>query len=297
MKKLFLCTAFIALIVLSISTAHAARTVDPVVSTDWLAANADKPGVVVVDIRKVEDYRAGHVPNAVNIIYNTWAITQGKLRNEVPPIDDLTDVISSAGITGDSRVVVVGNTDTLTNRANITRVAWTLEYAGVENVSILDGGWEKWTADKKPVSTEISKPKSSGFQPKLNKNMPATKDYVISAIGRETIVDARESEFYQGKKKLDFVSRAGHIKGALNLPLISAYNPNGTFKTKKELADMAAKVVGSDLNKNIVVYCDTGRLATGWTYLLRDVLGYKNVRMYDGSSEEWMADPKAPVEP
>ena len=123
------------------------------------------------------------------------------------------------------------------------------------------------------------------------------KDGVKAAIGKETIVDVREPDFYEGKKKLDFVERAGRIKSALNLPSMAAYNPNGTFKSKKELADMAAKFVGSDLNKNIIVYCDTGRLASVWAYLLKDVLGYKNVRMYDGSSEEWMADPTAPIEP
>ncbi len=273
------------------------RSIDPVISTDWLAANAKDPKIVIVDIRKVEDYKAGHIPNAVNIFVNTWAITQGKLRNQVPPIDDLADIINSAGIAADSKVVVVGNTDNPPNRSGIMRVAWTLEYAGIENVAILDGGWEKWVAEKKPVATDMVKPKASNFQPKPNKAMPASKDDVKAAIGKETIVDARDPDFYQGKKKLDFVARAGRIKTAVNLPSMAAYNPNGTFKDKKELADMAAKAVGSDLNKNIIVYCDTGRLATVWAYLLKDVLGYKNVRMYDGSSEEWMADPTAPIEP
>lgn len=272
------------------------RSIDPIVSPDWLAANTADPKIVIVDIRKVEDYRAGHVPKAVNIFYNTWAITQGKLRNEVPPLDDLTDIINSAGIAADSKVVIVGNSDIPPNRSNITRVAWTLKYAGIENVAILDGGWEKWTAEKKPVAADTVKPKASGFQPKLDKGMPVMKDGVKAAIGKEVIVDTRDRDFYEGKKKLDFVARAGRVKGALNLPSMAAYNPNGTFKSKKELADIAAKIVGSDLNKNIIVYCDTGRLATVWAYLLKDVLSYKNVRMYDGSSEEWMADPTAPIE-
>ena len=274
-----------------------ARSIDPVVSTDWLAGNANDPKIVIVDIRKVEDYKAGHIPKAVNIFYNTWAITDGKLRNQVPPADDLADIINSAGIAADSKVVLVGNSDNPSNRANITRVAWTLKYAGFENVAILDGGWEKWTAEKKPVATDIVKPKAANFPLKLNKNMTVTKDAVKAAIGKELIVDAREKDFYEGKKKLEFVEKTGRIKSAVNLPVSAAYNPNGTFKSKKELADIAAKVVGTDLNKNIIVYCDTGKLATVWAYLLTDVLGYKNVRLYDGSSEEWMADPTAPVEP
>lgn len=274
-----------------------ARSIDPVVSTDWLAANAQDPKIVIVDIRKVEDYKAGHIPKAVNIFYNTWAITEGKLRNQVPQPDDLADIINSAGIAPDSKIVVVGNADNIPNRTNITRVAWTLEYAGLENVAILDGGWEKWTAEKKPVATDMVKPKAAGFQPKIKKAMSVSKNDVKAAIGKAIIVDTREPDFYEGKKKLDFVAKMGRIKGAVNLPTSTAYNPNGTFKDKKALADMAAKVVGTDTGKEIIAYCDTGKVATAWAYLLTDVLGYKNVRLYDGSSEEWMADPTAPIEP
>ncbi|MHB8111427.1 MAG: sulfurtransferase [Syntrophorhabdaceae bacterium] len=292
-----------ALCILAISLAlifpapGGAREIEPVVTTDWLAANTQDPKIVIVDIRKLEDYKAGHIPKAVNIFFNTWAITEGNLRNQVPPVDDLTDILNSAGITQDSKVVIVGNTDIPPNRANITRVAWTLKYAGVENVSLLDGGWEKWVSEKQQVSTDIVKPKATNFRPKLNTAMPATKDYVKSAIGKEVIVDSRDRDFYEGKKKLDFVARAGRIKSAVNLPSMGAYNPNGTFKTRKELADMAAKAVGDNRNKNIIVYCDTGRLSSVWAYLLKDVLGYKNVRLYDGSSEDWMKDPTSPVEP
>lgn len=297
MKKAIIFGILVFSLALFLPAAGIGRSIDPVVSTDWLAGNDKDPKMVIVDIRKIEDYKAGHVPKAVNIIYNTWAITEGKLRNQVPPIDDLADIMNSAGITADSKVVIVGNTDIPPNRSNITRVAWTLEYAGVENVAVLDGGWEKWIAEKKPVSTDSVKPQASNFQLKIHKNMQVTKDGVKAAIGKEIIVDAREPDFYEGKKKLDFVARAGRIKGAVNLPSMAAYNPNGTLKGKKELANMAAKAVGGDLNKNIIVYCDTGRLASVWAYLLRDVLGYKNVRMYDGSLEEWMADPTAPIEP
>jgi thiosulfate/3-mercaptopyruvate sulfurtransferase len=297
MKKAIALGVFLLALALLFPVAGITRSIDPVVSTDWLAGNAQDPKIVIVDIRKVEDYKAGHIPKAVNIFINTWAITEGKLRYQIPPIDDLTDIISSAGIAADSKVVVVGNADTPLNRSGMTRVAWTLTYAGIESIAILDGGWEKWAAEKKPVATDAVKPKASNFKPKLNKNMPATKDDVKAAIGKETIVDTRDRDSYEGKKKLDFVARAGRIKTAVNLPHMAAYNPNGTFKSKKELADMAAKVVGDDLNKNIIVYCDTGRFATVWAYLLKDVLGYKNVRMYDGSSEEWMADPTAPIEP
>lgn len=296
MKRAVVFGILVLSLILVLPVTGVTRSIGPVVSTDWLAGNTEDPKIVIVDIRKVEDYRAGHVPKAVNIFYNTWAITEGKLRNQVPQPDDLADIINSAGIAPDSKVVVVGNSDTLPNRTNITRVAWTLKYAGIEDVAVLDGGWEKWSAEKKPVATDIMKPKATGFQPKIKKGMPASKDDVKAAIGKAVIVDTRDPDFYEGKKKLDFVAKTGRIKGAVNLPSAAAYNPNGTFKDKKVLADMAAKIIGSDPNKDIVVYCDTGKLAATWVYLLTDVLGYKSVRLYDGSTEEWMADPSAPVE-
>jgi thiosulfate/3-mercaptopyruvate sulfurtransferase len=294
LPRTILLAFFLALIVPCLS---AARGIEPIVSTDWLAKSLNDPKVVIVDIRKVEDYRAGHIPGSVNIFYNTWAITEGALRNQVPPLDDLTDIIVAAGITPDSRVVVVGNADNPSNRAGITRIAWTLKYAGLSNIAVLDGGYEKWLAQKKPVSTEPVRPKPSTFKPKADETVTATKGYVLGAIGKELIVDTRNPGFYEGKEKLDFVARAGRIKGAVNLPATAAYNADGTFKSKKELADLAVKVVGSDPGRKIIVYCDTGKMATIWAYLLTEVLGYKNVRMYDGSSEEWAKDPKAPVEP
>lgn len=297
MKRMVAGSILLVVLALLIPLACVARTIEPIVSADWLAANIDNPRLVVIDIRKVEDYRAGHIPKAVNIFYNTWAVMGGGLRNQLPPIDDLTDIIASAGITPDSQVIIAGNTDIPPNRSGITRIVWTLKYAGLENVAVLDGGWEKWTAQKKPVSTETVRPKPSNFQPRVNNALSATKDYVMSALGKEVIVDTRDPDFFEGKKKLDFVAKAGRIKGAVNLPAMSAYNQDGTFKSKKELADMAVRAVGTDLQKKIVVYCDTGRLASVWAYLLTDVLGYKNVRMYDGSSEEWMKDPNAPTEP
>jgi len=295
-RALSWCTLLI-LLALLIPLTGAARTIEPIVSTDWLAKNLDKPKVTVIDIRKVEDYRAGHIPKAVNIFANTWAVMSGGLRNQLPPLDDLADIIGSAGITPDSQVIVAGNADTPPNRADITRIAWTLRYAGLVNVAVLDGGYQKWTKEKKAISTDAVKPKPSTFQVKANEAIAATKDYVAGAIGKEVIIDTRDPDTYAGKKKLDFVARAGRIKGAVNLPAMAAYNQDGTFKSKKELADMAAKVAGTDPGKKVIVYCDTGKLASVWAFLLTDVLGYRNARLYDGSSEEWMKDPAAPTEP
>lgn len=273
----------------------AAFSADTVVSTDWLQANLSK--VTIVDIRKVEDYNSGHVPGAINVFYGVWAIQKAGLLNELPADDDLRDILSAAAIEPATNVVVVGSTANMAEKANITRVAWTLKYAGVGNVAILSGGFEKWVADKKPVSMDAVKPKAKPYKGAFNKAVLVNKAYVLANVGKATIADVREPDFYSGAKKLDFVARPGHIKGAVNLPTAAAYNADGTFKPMAELEAMAKKAVGEDKSKEILVYCDSGRVASVWWYLLSESLGYKNVKLYDGSVQDFAKDPSTPIAP
>lgn len=279
-----------------LSVVSTAISAEPAVSTDWLEKNLNNPNIVIVDVRKVEEYKAGHIPSAVNIYYGSWAITKAGIRNELPAIDDLFDIIGSAGITADTHVVVVGKVDTPPDKFDMTRVAWTLKYAGVKNVSILDGGYNKWMTDKKPLSTEAVKPKEKPYKAEVNKNLIVDKDYVLSKLGKAILVDVREPEFYQGKKKLDFVAKLGRIKGAVNLPNSLAFNKDSTFKSREELEKAASAAVGTDRSKEIITYCDTGKTCTAWAIILSDMLGYKDVKIYDGSIEEWTKDPNAPFE-
>lgn len=282
---------------LSIPAAVMARDIDPVVSTNWLEENLSNPKLVIVDIRKMEEYKTGHVPGAINVFYNIWAPNKGDLQNELPADDDLKDILSSNGIAADSLVVVVGKTDTPADKANLTRVSWTLIYAGVNNVAILDGGFNKWTADGKKVSTDAAKAKPKSYKGTFNKDVVAKKDYVLSMVGKATLLDVREAEFYGGSKKLDFVSRPGRLKGAVNLPTMSqVFLPEGIYKGKADLAAMAEKVIGTDKDKEIIVYCDSGRVASVWWFILRESLGYKNVKLYDGSAQDWAKDANAPLE-
>jgi len=266
-----------------------ARDIEPIVSAEWLEKNLSSPKVVVVDIRKVEDYRAGHVPGAVNAVQASWLAMRDGLRNEVPMSDDLGDLISDTGIKADSWVVLVGpDFGTFTW---ITRVAWTLLYAGVENVAILDGGHAKWVKDGKALSTDIVRARSSGFKVKLNKNYGADKNYVMAKIGKAAIIDTRGPDTYFGIAKQGFVAQAGHIPGAKNLPTAWIPNADGVARSKADLEAMAAAMF-ADKNAEIITYCDTGVLATGWWFIMHEMLGYKDVKSYDGSSEEITKDSK-----
>ncbi len=271
-----------------------ARDIEPIVSTDWLEQNLAK--VIVLDVRKVEEYKAGHIPGAINVFYGSWAIKKGDLLNELPADDDLKDVLSSAGIEHTSSVVVVGKMDAPTDRVDFTRVAWTLKYAGVGNVAVLSGGYNKWVSDKKPVSTEPVKPRVKTYKGKFNKNLLVKKADVLGSLGKALIIDVREPDFYTGKKKLPFVEKLGHMKGAVNLPTSLLYEKDGTYKTRDALAEIATGVAGSDLSREIIFYCDTGKFCTAWWFIFHELLGYTNAKVYDGSMMEYTKDPSAPVE-
>jgi len=276
--------AVMVIIVLLLPLTAMARGIDPIVSTDWLQKNLKNAKIVIVDVRKVEDYKAGHIPGAINVFYGSWAIKKGELLNELPPIDDLVDVIGGAGIDKDSLVVVVGKTEKVPEQFDMTRVAWTLKYVGVPNTAILNGGQTQWDKEKKPLSQDLVKAKAKTFKAAVNSNLYVDKAFVLDKVGKTTIVDTRAPAFYEGKEKLPFVAKLGRIKGAVNLPVGQLYTPEGLYKDKAALAALAEKATGKDLNKEVVLYCDTGKTATSWAFIMTEMLGYKDIKVYDGSS-------------
>lgn len=268
-----------------------ARDISPIVTADWVEKNLSNPRLVILDIRKVEDYRNGHVPGAVSAYYRTWAYSKAGKREEVPQQDDLFDSIGDAGIRPDSLVVVVCSSSYCYYDVEAARVACTLKFAGLENVGILDGGFEEWARQKKPVSTTFVKRQKTTYKGTLNKSMLADNAYVKNNLGKAVFVDVREAFLFSGEKKQQFVEKAGHIPGSVNLPITEAFTETGMFKPEKELNDLAVKAVGSDKSKPIVTYCDTGRCCPTWAFIFKEVLGYENVRVYDGGTEEWSREP------
>lgn len=296
MKRIRVLAIIPVLLALLLPVLASARTIDPVVSTDWMETNLFEPNIVILDVRKGEEFNNGHILNAVNVAYGAWAIKRRALLNELPARYDIPDLIGLAGINKDAKVVVVGKMDAPGDRVDATRVAWTLKFAGIGDVAVLDGGYNKWLAEKRPIAMAVKEIKAVPYQGKIQESLFANKAYVLGKLGKAAIVDVREAEFYWGDKKQPFVAKAGRIKGAVNLPTSLVYEPNGTYKKKEALAAMAATVIGGDKAKEVILYCDTGKFCTAWAYILADVLGYTDVKIYDGSAQEWMADPAAPVE-
>lgn len=205
MKTLKLWKVLLVFLLALLPAAVFAQVSGPIVPTDDLEKNLTNPKVVVLDVRKVEEYKAGHIPGAVNVTYGSWAIKKGDLLNELPPLDDLSEVIGNAGINKDSLVVIVGKTDKVPDQFDMTRVAWTLKYLGVPNVAILSGGQNQWVKEKKPLSQEMVKAKAKPFKASITTKLYVNKAYVMDNLGKATIIDTRAPAFYQAKEKLPFV--------------------------------------------------------------------------------------------
>jgi thiosulfate/3-mercaptopyruvate sulfurtransferase len=292
LRKYFI---FVALLFFAPLAVFAAN-VEPLVSPDWLSKNLSNSKVVIVDIRKAEDYKENHIENSINILAKSWITKKKEILNELISDDDLKDLIGDAGIRRDSIVVVVGSIGAPLDLVSAARVAWTLMYAGVKDSAILNGGIEKWVKEGKPLTKTIVKPKAKPFTPKFDKTVLVSNDYVLKNLDKAVIVDTRPPEFYTGEKKQTFVERAGHIKNAKSLSWGALLNEDKTYKSKDEIEKIMTPIIGTDKTKTIIFYCDTGMFAAPAWLLAYNLLGYNNAKLYDGAAQEWAADPNAPME-
>jgi thiosulfate/3-mercaptopyruvate sulfurtransferase len=271
------------------------RTISPLVTTKWLAENIGQPGLVVVDIRNREEYSTGHIPGAVNVPFSSWAKSSGSLLMALPTDEELFETIGGAGIGSGSMVVVVNKTDTPFTLADAARVAYTLIYGGVKNVAVLNGGDNKWLKEKRAVSDEAVKPQKVAYRGQINDEMFVNKAYVEKRLGKSVIVDARSPDVFFGITQDLFTDRPGHIPTATCLPAPWLWTDRGTYRSIKEIRAMVAGVVGRDRSKEIIVYCGVGGFSGALGFVMREMLGYTNARVYEGAAQEWTADPKAPM--
>lgn len=274
----------------TISTSAQPANIPAILSTDSLVQQLRDPRLVVLDIRTPEFYKKGHIPGSINVPLNLWAVSQNGLALELPSDDSLHELVGKSGIDAHSHVVVVNRIDTDFSRTDPARVAWTLHVAGVENVSVLDGGYNRWVKEKKPISTDDVKAKSGSFIGKIDRSSFALKAYVLKKLDKSTIVDSRTPEDYFG-----ITSQPGHIRNSMNLPAPWMFEGDGTFRKESDLAAMVSGVLGTNKSREVILYCGVGGYASAWWFVLTQILGYRNVKVYDGSMEEWLRDPSAPV--
>jgi len=288
-----------ALIVLApaMTATAAADQARLLVSADWLKPRLGNPGLFVLDIRSAIDgggaeaYAKGHIPGAVHSDYDKagWRVTRNGVAFMLPTLAQLEKLIGELGVDEDKHVVVVPAGVHQTDFGSAARVYWTLKVAGLKRVSILDGGFAAWRSNSaNPVEVKPNPPSPTIFTVELNKGMIAELADVerITRSGGAALVDARSASFFSGKEKGQ-AAAYGHIPGAINLDSAAFYDDTSNrLKPKMELAKLAAAIPPGD----VVSYCNTGHwAATNW-FVLHELLGRTNVRLYDGSMVEWVAD-------
>ncbi len=280
---------FVVVLGLALSGVVVARELPAVVDVAWLEANLNNPKLIILDVRKAEDYKAGHIPGAVNSFFGVWAVKKGPLNAEIPETDDLQDIIQAAGIKPDSWVVVV-ESEGGPRFHFATRVAWTLAYAGLDNVAVLDGGHAAWVKAGKAVNADPVKKPAGTFKVKVRKEYIADQEFVLKTLNTLPYLDARSYDAYFGRAKLPFVAQEGHLPGAISIPKEWMLNAEGMLVPKKQIEEILT-ALGFSPNQEIVTYCDTGMGCSAWWWIIHEHLGWPKIRSYDGSTEEIAKNP------
>jgi thiosulfate/3-mercaptopyruvate sulfurtransferase len=260
-----------------------------VVSAAWLAQHAADRDLVLLHVGNKDSYDAGHIAGARHVDFRT-TLAAGEAANgltlEMLPADVLRDRLAALGISDASRIVVYQSDDLWTPS---TRVMLTLDYAGLSNVSWLDGGLKAWVAAGHPVSTEVPTVKAGMLSPLTLRTIVVDADFVKAHLATPgfAIVDARATAFYDGTRtggRAPNEHKTGHIAGAFTAPFDSFTSADVRLKPAEEIAAVFARA-GVKPGDTVIGYCHIGQQATATLFAAR-TLGYR-VLLYDGSFEDW----------
>ncbi|WP_375202199.1 sulfurtransferase [Hyphococcus sp.] len=279
----------------------------PLASTDWLADNLSAPDLVILDCTTVQEatpdgsyafapgkdaYAKGHVPGAVfcNVL-ETLADKNDSRPLMMPKPDAFKTAMEALGVSDASSVVLYDRG----NHAWAARVWWSLKTYGFDNAAVLDGGWAKWTAEGRPVSTDAPDVKPGSFTPKHQPQRIVAKEEVLTAIdgNAATLIHSLSREEFTGEKQV--MPRAGRIKTSVSAPANALINPDtGAYKQKEALLTHY-QTAGVSRDRPVIAYCGGGVAACS-NALALTLLGFDDVAVYDGSLAEWTSDPDAPME-
>ncbi len=242
-----------------------------------------------------KSYDKGHIPGASFIdIPNSLTDTSTHIPMMAPTQALALETFGRAGISKETSHVVLYSS---TSQMWATRVWWILRSLGFKKVSLLNGGWSKWVAEGRPISTRPTNYKPVIAQGKYNERYFARKSEVISALGESDtlLIHALTPPVFEGSDDTLVFGRRGHIPGSVNIPSGSMFDSiDGTYLNPKDLAQWFEKE-GADKARRIFIYCGGGINATVNAFSL-SLLGYENVSVYDGSMNEWGNDHSLPIE-
>lgn len=276
----------------------------PLVTTQWLAKNLGAKNLVIIDVRTETNYGVGHIPGSFNIPYVGWEPFNEKRQCQLMPTpEEFTKMLQAIGVNKDSHVVVYDHGNSIGDATKGAATVWILEAMGHTRVSYLNGGFTKWTFEGRIIDNKKPKASPGNFVARLDSSKVAELKDVVAKMKKKgvVLVDARNSNQHFGDDKRGDVERYGHIPGSISLPApflnnAGANRAPATIRDAKQLARMVKGVgIPADKKTEIIVYCNTGQFA-GMNYVvLHDILGYKNVSVYDGSMLEYGADEDLPL--
>jgi thiosulfate/3-mercaptopyruvate sulfurtransferase len=256
---------------------------------------------VLVDVREAEDYAQGHIPSAVNIpeMFTTLSMTTPEGLKELQDI--FVPLFRKAGIRQDQTVIVYE--DSLNTRyGGSCRGYFQLSLLGHEDVGIVDGGFSQWKKDGLPVATEVTTSAPSDFQANIQSSILATKDEVLAALNDHSVklLDNRDEDEWRGESSspygIDFSPRKGRIPGARWVEWYEFMEPSDDiqhFKSPEEIRSICAQV-GLYPEDDIIIYCFKGARASNTLIAMKEA-GFKNLRNYYGSWNEWSMYPELPI--
>ncbi|HEX6967788.1 MAG TPA: sulfurtransferase [Micromonosporaceae bacterium] len=269
------------------------------VSTDWLADHLGADGLVVVESDEdVLLYETGHIPGAVKIDWHTELNDQ--VTRDYLSAKEFAAMCSRKGIRREDTVVFYG--DNFNWWA--AYALWVFSLFGHPDLRLLDGGRQKWIAEGRALTREPTARPATGYPVPDRDDAPirAMRDQVMAHVaGGGALVDVRSPAEYTGEllHMADYPQegalRGGHIPGAVNMPWKSAVNEDGTFKTVAELRAIYTEELGLAPDDDIIAYCRIGERSSHTWFVLRHLLGYPQVRNYDGSWTEWGNLVRAPI--
>ena len=269
------------------------------VDTDWVSAHKNDSDVTVVEVNvDTSLYEQGHIDGAIGWSWKTQL--SDRIRRDILTKDALENLLGSSGISPDTTVVLYGDS----NNWFAAWAFWQLKVYGHADVRIMDGGRKKWIAEGRPLSTETPNVSPVSYRaadanPQLRALLPEVMERVQR--GEVDLVDVRSPQEFSGEILAppglpETCQRGGHIPGASNIPWSMAVNDeDGTFRSRDELAETYG-LRGISGDKPIIAYCRIGERSSHSWMVLRYLLGYDDVKNYDGSWTEWGNLVGAPVE-
>ena len=270
---------------------------EALVTTEWLAANLNTPGLVVLESDEdVLLYETGHIPGALKIDWFT-ELNDEVLRDYVDG-EGFAKLLSARGINRDTTVVLYGD------KSNwwASYALWVFKLFGHEDVRLLNGGRDKWIAEGRELTKDVPAVTPSNY-PVVERNdapIRAYRDDVLKHFGNP-LIDVRSPQEYSGERTHmpdypeEGALRGGHIPSAASVPWAKSANDDKTFKSLAELKALYLDGAGLKEGDNVIAYCRIGERSSHTWFVLTYLLGFENVRNYDGSWTEWGSSVRVPI--